>query len=261
MISSSNFNPLHPKAADASKRLKEFHQTVAAESARTFPTLVINDGAIAYRDLSYRSASVTYDFLKRAWVLFNKIQTTDKSLGHPGARMVIATGFRIQGRSAGYQSTESQFQILLEKVRSGSIDMVEALQQARRIRPSFDLIPQLQANFAFTKAYVAEQSGSKGGLKGATCFVDMNLFDKKNFSWMRFGQLIDWKHEKLGLQTQFAELVELRDPNEKNPIPSGVRNGLQVAQNLADDKNVLEALRAARKSIGVPTTPPRNRKH
>ena len=92
MIAEADFNPLHPKAVDAMKRLRSFHKTVADHSARIFPTLVMNDGAAAYRDLSMRSRSPTHDFLMRAWRLFQSIQKDETANGLPGARVVMATG-------------------------------------------------------------------------------------------------------------------------------------------------------------------------
>ena len=68
MIAEADFNPLHGKATEAMRRLRRFHQVVAAHSFRLFPTLVMNDGAAAYRDLSLRSRGPTHDFLMRAWM-------------------------------------------------------------------------------------------------------------------------------------------------------------------------------------------------
>ena len=66
MISEAAFNPLDARAKIALKRLSRFHEIVASHSNRYFPTLALNDGAVAYRDLSLRSRSVTHDFLVRA---------------------------------------------------------------------------------------------------------------------------------------------------------------------------------------------------
>jgi hypothetical protein len=247
MISSANFNPLHPKALSARQRLRNFHEIVASQSVRVFPTLVLNDGAIAYRDLSYRTASVTYDFLQRCWKLFNAIQEKELASGHPGVRMVVAVGFRIKGRRGGLDSTASQFQSLIDRLKKGLIDSAQAIHEARRIRPYFDVLPQLQANFAFTKAYVAEQSGTKGGLGGAKLFVDLALFDDRKLEWIQLGPPIRWKHSALNLQADFAPLLKMTPHSGPEPSPLGLRNGLQVAQHLAGDQDVLSALRAATK--------------
>ena len=72
-IKEAGYNPLDPKAKAAVKRIRHFHQVVADHSLRDFPTLVMNDGATAYRDLSYRTRWTTYDFR-----LFQDIQRVEK---------------------------------------------------------------------------------------------------------------------------------------------------------------------------------------
>jgi hypothetical protein len=247
MISRAGFNPLHPESATAKRRLRKFHDVIASHSGRTFPSLVMNDGAVVYRDLSYRSASVTFDFLQRSWMLFNEINRLERNDGNPGARMVIAAGFRIRGRKAGMEATAGHFQSVMSRYTSGKITANQAIQEARRVKQSFDIIPQLQANFAFTKAYVAEQSGTAGGLSGSRCFVDLSLFAQPIPCCFEFEAPVDWMHEKLGLKTQFGPLKSLLplNNNEKSyGAPTGVRDGLEVARHLADDDDVLAALRS-----------------
>ena len=93
MLAEAGFNPLHGKASEALQRLRRFHQIVASHSFRLFPTLVMNDGAVAYRDLSLRSRGPTYDFLTRAWKLFKHIKEDENGHGFPGARAVLAVDF------------------------------------------------------------------------------------------------------------------------------------------------------------------------
>lgn len=248
MIAKAGFNPLHPESTAAKRRLRQFHEVVASHSGRTFPSLVMNDGAVIYRDLSYRSASVTFDFLQRSWALFNEIKRVESKSAYPGARMVIAAGFRIRGRKAGMEATAGHFESVMNRYTSGTISATQAIQEARRIRPSFDIIPQLQANFAFTKAYVAEQSGTKGGLGGSRCFIDLSLFEGPPPSCFEFEAPIEWENEKLGLKTTFrplTRLLSLKQIDKSNGAPIGVRDGLQVAQQLAGDKDVLKALRSS----------------
>jgi hypothetical protein len=160
------------------QRLRQFHEIVASHSFRLFPTLVMNDGAVAYRDLSLRSNENTFDFLMRAWRLFNDIKEVESGQGLPRARVVLAAGFRMRGRRAGMDATASQFSSIMRRFQSGSLSADQAIREAARIRQPFDVIPQLQANFAFSKAYVAENSGAKGGLEGANFFVDTVIFDQ-----------------------------------------------------------------------------------
>jgi hypothetical protein len=71
----------------------------------------------------------------------------------------------------------------MRRFQKGDLNAEQALREAARIRQPADIVPQLQANFAFSKAYVAESSGSKGGLRGANFFVDLTIFDTPNFRY------------------------------------------------------------------------------
>lgn len=134
MIAEADFNPLHPKASEAMQRLRRFHAIVASHSFRHFPTLVMNDGAVAYRDLSLRSRGPTFEFLMRAWNLFNNIKDDEAARGLPGARVVLATGFRMRGRRAGMDATAAQFRSLMRRYQDGEIAPEQAMREAASIR-------------------------------------------------------------------------------------------------------------------------------
>ncbi|MGM4980617.1 hypothetical protein [Rhizobium sp. 11_C7_N12_5] len=247
MISASRFNPLHPDARDALARIRTFHRIVAENSARYFPTLVMNDGAVAYRDLSLRARAPTHDFLVRAWQMFDAVRNADIKSGHPGPRMVLACGFRMLGRRAGLDASRGHLKSIVERLQIGEIGAEQAVREAAAMRPHFDIVPQLQANFAFTKAYVAEQSGTRGKLPGPAFYVDMMLFGDCRPPWLDLGPDIDWVHPKLSLQTVFAEVRCIHNQRHPSGGPADIRDGLAIAQTLANDPNVLAALRAASK--------------
>ena len=249
MIADADFNPLHPKASDAMRRLRRFHEIVASHSARHFPTLVMNDGAAAYRDLSLRSRGPTFDFLMRSWNLYNDINSDELPRGFPGARVVLATGFRMRGRRAGQDATARHFQSVMRRFQAGEIEAAQAIREAAQIRQSFDIVPQLQANFAFSKAYVAESCGTKGGLAGANFFVDLSLFARPAPDWLITGETVHWSDQRLRMKARFAPVIELRRGRHASGGPLGIRDGLQVAQDLSQDPNVLNALRSAQKPV------------
>jgi hypothetical protein len=114
-------------------------------------------------------------------------------------------------------------------------------------RQDFDIVPQLQANFAFTKAYVAESSGSVGGLQGPNFFVDLSIFAQPMPDWIELGPTIDWSYERLGLRTSFAPIQNLPQRRHIEGGPVGILDGHQTAQGLAKNPDVLSALRAASK--------------
>jgi hypothetical protein len=244
MISEAQFNPLHQKSKLALRRLRRFHEIVANHSLRYFRTLAINDGAAAYRDLSLRSRSVTYDFLVRSWSLFEEIKAEEIEQGFPGPRLVLASGFRMRGRSAGMDMTNRQFQSVMRRFQAKKISAEQAIIEAGAIRQAFDVVPQLQANFAFTKAYVAESSGSGGGLGGSNFFVDLSIFETPLPSWIQTGPQIPWSNPRLGLDATFARILDLVPYKHSGGVP-GILDGLQVAQRLAHDPSVLDALRSA----------------
>jgi hypothetical protein len=248
MISASGFNPLHAEAREALARIRTFHRIVAEHSARDFPTLVMNDGAVAYRDLSLRARSPTNDFLVRAWKMFEAVRNEDIRNGHPGPRMVLACGFRMLGRRAGLDASRDHFRAIVDRLQRGEIAAEQAVREAASMRPRFDIVPQLQANFAFTKAYVAEQTGTKGKLPGPAFYVDTTIFGGGRPQWIDLGPDIDWEHPKLHLHAVFTEVRGINDGRHPSGGPTDIRDGLAIAQTLANDPNVLAALRAAGKS-------------
>lgn len=250
-ISKAEFNPLRPEAITAVKRLRRFHRIVAESSLRRFPTLVMNDGAAAYRDLSWRTRWPTFEFVSDAYRLFRAINAAELKDGLPGARMVVACGFRLRGRRDGADARRHHFNKIIQEFSLGRITIEEAIGKAGGYRDAFDIIPALQANFAFTKAYLAEQSGRAGGLGGPKCYIDLALFDDPVPSWLDIGAPFDWKHGDLALAATFASLESLPEAQEVMIIdgtkisggPEGTRDAIQTAQHLTDDPTVLAQVR------------------
>ncbi|SNY51585.1 hypothetical protein SAMN06297129_2170 [Pseudooceanicola antarcticus] len=246
-IAEAAFNPMDERAKSSISRMREFHRIVAEHSSRHFPSLVINDGVAAFRDLSLRSRSNGHEFLEKSWELFNAINALEARRGDPGIRMVVACGFRMRGRRAKTESDHSKVNSILHRFREGQMSAEQAIREASTARPSFDVVPQLQANFAFTKAYVAESSGSGGGLPGSNFYLDTALLLDPTCAWPSGENGIMWRHNTLGLDTEFRRVTNL--PKVKNPegAASEMRTGLEVAQFLAGDIDVLEALRSSSK--------------
>ena len=178
MMAEAQFNPLDERSKRCIRRLRTFHKVVAECSDRHFPTLVVNDGAAAYRDLSLRTNSVGYDFLDRAWSLFQEITLEERMNGFPGMRMVVACGFRVLGRRSAIETKHGKLNSILRRFRETGLTAEQAIREASTTRPSFDIVPQLQANFAFTKAYVADLTGKKGGLHGPNFYLDLSLLHR-----------------------------------------------------------------------------------
>lgn len=131
-------------------------------------------------------------------------------------------------------------------MKAGQIAPEEAVREAASIERYFDVLPQLQANFAFTKAYVADAGGSKLGLGGARFFVDTAIFDGGVPAWVCSDKPVAFKDERLGLGAEFAPVHELAPPGHSTPDVPGMRDGLQIADAIAPSNLVRNFIRAAR---------------
>jgi hypothetical protein len=201
-----------------------------------------------YTAICLLGAVPTHDFLMRAWNLFSAINRDENKQGLPGARAVLATGFRMRGRRAGQDATATHFQSVMRRFQKGAIAARQAIREVANIRQSFDIIPQLQANFAFSKAYVANSSGTKGGLAGANFFVDLALFDTPTPEWIVTRDPVKWSNQQLRMEASFAAILAFPPYKHVQGGPLGIRDGLQVAQHLTQDPHVLRALRTAQKT-------------
>ncbi len=202
MLRDASFDPRDKRALDAVERLRLFHRTITKHAHRLFPVTAMNDGAVLYRDLSPRAVSVTFDFLQRAIAVHARVNQLEHDRGFPGARMVVATGVRM--RVSGQVKSQGHLDNILLRLKEREIDAVRAGHEAFRARPIAGIVPELQANFAFTKAFLADHSGSKAGLAGPASFVDMSLFADPPPSWIRFRRLVEWSTP--GMSARFGEV-------------------------------------------------------
>ncbi len=209
MLRDIEFDPSNSKAKNAITRLTRFHKIVADHSGRLFPTVVMNDGAIGYRTFSPRSKSVTSDFLVRSYKLHMAINEAESSTGDPGARSILAVGFRVRTRNRARAVLINGFgRHLVESAKAGELPIEEAIYKALTVRQNFDVVPELQANFAFTKAYLADRAGSKGGFPGANFFVDMNMLPEVLPSWIDIVKNIEFKYD--GLSGMFGQVKDIQ---------------------------------------------------
>ena len=209
---------------------------------------MLNDGAVAYRDLSLRSNGVTHDFLQRSFTLFAAISEVERRNEWPGARLIVAPGFRARGSRRGIDAAALRVDRILERMAAGEIDPEEAVREAASIQGFSDGIPQLQANFAFTRAYVADAGGSQAGLGGPRMFVDTALFvDSQLPAWMQGGPSVPFREARLGLECAFAPVKALEAPGRSydDRIP-GLRNGLEIGEAIAPTLSLRETIKSLR---------------
>lgn len=245
-IGASGFNPAHETAGAAIRRLDSFHQAVSEKAGRYLPTVAMNDGVVAYRDLSPRGASVTYDFLSRAVDLFHHVNRVDQDGSNaPGARMVVAAGFRVR-RILQFEQilNEGKGKKIKQKLKEGTITSEQAINEALKARQFFDSTPELQGNFALTRAYLADESGKAAGLGGPNCFIDLTLFSVPCPDWITFSKVIDWSCR--GMSTKFGCLESLDRKKAGIDKYNGILNAFEVAEVLSNDETIENNLRRRR---------------
>lgn len=159
---------------------------------------------------------------------------------------MLAAGFRVLGSRRGIDASATHVRSILRRLGAQEITAEQAIREASSTGRHSDVIPQLQANFAFTKSYLAERSGSDGNLPGSNFFVDLALFDDPVPSWIQRGPTINWSDPDLNLSGQFAQVHALSEPANVNG-QAGVLDGLAVANALAPSDDVLAALQSMRR--------------
>lgn len=235
-MEAAGFDPADPAARKPLARLRAFHRIVAKHSDRGFPTLVMNDGAVAYGQIEPGRSDRAWRFIERCRALHGEAMATDMRHGGPGLRGVIAVGLRAKGSSRGIAAQEDAITRIIDDVAAGRITRDEAVTEAKRVRRVFDIVPQLQANFAFARAYLAEQSGSRAGLAGAKLFLDMAVFADGVPDWIGHEAPIDWRPgKKESLATTFIALREIGKVSAE-VAQSALRNGEALSAHLSRRK-------------------------
>lgn len=229
MLKEVAFDPSHPGAEAAVDRLKTFQGAVASFASKDFPVMPINDGTAFFHDLSPRTNIVTYEFIERAIEVFEKVNALERKQAQPGARMVIAVGprMRISGVVKGDMGHKRS---IFRRVNDGIITSQQAIHEAFRSSPIAGFVPQLQANFAFTKAYCADQSGSKAGIGGNHCYIDLCLLDDPLPRWITFNRTQIWSMD--GMSATFGELAQFERQFGRHKRVVGILDALQIAERL-----------------------------
>ena len=223
------FNPTSKEALKAVQRLTAFQRLLAAHAGRHFRALAINDGAAISRDLSDRSRSNTFDFLQRAFDVFSAINKSEKQRNEPGARMVVAAGPRLRMDEAKAPNVGHR-DSLLRRLNEGTINSRHAVYESFRSSPLLITSPILQANFAFTKAYLVDSAGSRAGFGGANLFLESLLFSETSPDWLHSDATIEWSSH--GMASKFYRVMDLDFTLGGKQMQSGVRRGDEIAHAL-----------------------------
>ncbi len=205
MLEGCEYDPTSSQARAAVERLERFTQLSLAHTHSKFPILQMNDGMVSWRKLSLRAKSVTQDFLARAFSYFYALTDIEKEYDHPGPRMVIATGIRMKMDNLHKTVAKQRAEKLLTQVNSGKKTIEQAINEACSYVDYCNGVDALQANFAFTKAYLAEQAGTAEGLQGSNIYIDLKLFESNNIDCLSISKPFIWR-DGTGLRTTFAKV-------------------------------------------------------
>jgi hypothetical protein len=240
MLVDVEYDPTTQEAIKPVERLYNYHSFISTFSNSHFPMLAMNDGVVIFKDLSPRTNSVTYDFISRCIKLFDGVNRLDLSQGFYGARMIIATGFRVRvGKISVSESNKGKS--LLTKINKKSISVTQAIYEALAARPSFGVVPELQGNFAFTKAYLVDRTGSKGGFGGNNCYIDYNFFAHKTPpDWITFENVIQWTEK--GLKGNFGKFLSIDSEKAGELKFKGLLDTYDVAKNITNDNEVTKRI-------------------
>jgi len=223
-IEEACFDPSHIAADVPIRRLRAFQRIVRENSSSMFPTLVINDGAAAQTNIEEPKSDKAWLFLKRCWKLYREATDADLRTGGRGLRAVIAVGLRARGARAGIDDQEKAHTEIIDALLNGEIDRDEAVSRARKVRRVFDIVPALQANFAFTRTYEAESSGKKGGFPGPNLYLDTMVLKSGVPDWIDAGLSKPWRPEKRSLSTSFIpvnNILEVADATARASLRTG----------------------------------------
>ncbi|HHQ4671121.1 MULTISPECIES: hypothetical protein [Aeromonas] len=242
MLRDVKFDPSLLKARVAVQRLNVFQECISKHANKLMPSVVINDGVVLFRDLSPRTGRVTYDFINSVWMLHNAINDIEHQSQHPGVRTVVAAGFRVRRPTNFFESSKKDIgDNLIKRVEQGDISIQHAIYSALTLRSSYDVTPELQANFAFTKAYLAESSGTAGGFSGPNMFIDINILESSKVEWLDLEKPFGWETD--GMQGLFAKINKIDDRLARKKQFLGALDAFQVAEKITADESVSKRLR------------------
>jgi hypothetical protein len=223
-IEKACFDPADHRADKPLKRLRAFQRIVRDNSTSMFSTLVINDGAAVQTNIEEPRSDKAWLFIQRCWKLYQEATDADQRSGGLGLRAVIAVGLRAKGARAGIVAQEEAHTAIIDALVSGEIDRDEAVSRARKVRRVFDIVPALQANFAFTRAYEAESSGKDGGFPGPNLFLDTIILKDGIPDWIQASQPSPWRPKKTSLSTSFITVKNIA-PVDDTTARASLRTG------------------------------------
>jgi len=171
-----NWKLSHKDWENVRSRLLAAHSIAIKHTSHLERLLILNDGiakVVPFYDSKYQSLLLQASiFFREVVMIHQEIKKNEAAKELPGARSVVAFG-----NSASY--IEEEFKLDDYYFNYTKPDPEGLSTAAKRTgNPTIIYNPsQLQMNTAFSKAYILESAGSKGGLKGANLFIDRSVID------------------------------------------------------------------------------------
>ena len=245
MLQSCDFDPTSQNAKNAVYRLELLNDIASSHSSLKFPVLQMNDGIATWRELSFRTKNVTEDYIKRCIALFHDIVNHERNNGYPGPRMIISSGVRMKMKTHRKDLARERADRLIEQVESGVKDYRQALYQACNYNNYRNAVEELQANFAFSKSFIADEGGKAQGFGGSNIFIDMNFFVSDDIRCIDLSRIFEWNQYK-GLESIFGQIDVFCISDYNQYANNDMATTIEIAKRILrcdDEQEVLARLR------------------
>lgn len=246
MLAECAYDPTSKQAEQAVKRLEEFNHVSLVYANPRFPILQMNDGIAAWRELSFRDKSVTQDFLRRSIEFFYAVKESEMNNGFPGPRMVISSGIQMKMTNLHREVAKARAERLIADIKEGITTYDNAIYEACNYNDFCNGVNALQANFAFTKSYLAEDSGKAYGLYGCNIYIDMNIFNDSKIKCIELDKPFLWEKYP-GLETRFSRVANYNKDIYNKYSKDEIASTLIISKRLlksSEQNDVIERLRS-----------------
>ena len=140
--------------------------------------------------------------------------------------MVIAPGFRVRPELDFVELlNHGKGKRIKEKLEEGAIDQNQAVNEALKVRSYVDTTPELQANFAMAKAFIADASGSAA-------------------DWILFDDFVDW--EEKGMSARFGRFKGIDEKKAGKDKHEGILDAFEIAKAIGASTDIVDRLRDTR---------------
>ena len=143
--------------------------------------------------------------------------------------MIVAVGPRLR-MNGTVRHQKGHLKSIIKRMNEKQLTPEQAVMEAFNSFPLTNSTPQLQANFAFTKAYLADEAGSNSGFDGPNFFVDSTMFDSNLPDWIVYEKKINWS--TMGMTSQFLRFAKIDYEKANSVHQKGILNAIEIAKQI-----------------------------